>query len=39
MQSLSGAIACPHRNPVFLAHWWPAIYATDTERRQTIEES
>jgi predicted ATPase len=33
------ASACCYRNPVFLAPWWPAIYATDTERRQTIEEA
>lgn len=39
MQTLSGAIASRYRNPVFLALWWPAIHATDTERRQTIEEA
>jgi predicted ATPase len=33
------ASACCYRNPIFLAPWWPAIYATDTERRQTIEEA
>lgn len=31
--------ACHYRNPVFLTPWWPAIYTTDTERRQTIEEA
>jgi predicted ATPase len=33
------AAACRYRNPVFLAPYWPAIYTTDTERRQTIEEA
>lgn len=33
------ANACRYRNPVFLAPYWPAIYTTDTERRQTIEEA
>lgn len=33
------ASACRYRNPVFLAPWWPAIYTTDTERRQSIEEA
>jgi predicted ATPase len=30
---------CRYRNPVFLAPWWPDIYTTDTERRQTTEEA
>jgi predicted ATPase len=33
------ANACRYRNPVFLAPWWPAIYSTDSERRQSIEEA
>ena len=33
------ASACRYRNPIFLAPYWPAIYTTDTERRQTIEEA
>lgn len=33
------ARACRYRNPVFLAPWWPEIYSTDTERRQTEEEA
>ena len=33
------AAPCRYRNPVFLAPYWPAIYTTDTERRQTIEEA
>jgi predicted ATPase len=33
------AAACRYRNPVFLAPYWPAIYTTDTELRQTIEEA
>ena len=33
------AVACRYRNPVFLAPYWPAIYTTDTERRQTLEEA
>jgi len=33
------ASACRYRNPVFLAPWWPEIYTTDTERRQTAEEA
>jgi predicted ATPase len=33
------ASACHYRNPVFLAPWWPEIYTTDTERRQTAEEA
>jgi predicted ATPase len=33
------ARACLYRNPVFLAPYWPSIYTTDTERRQTIEEA
>jgi predicted ATPase len=33
------AKACTYRNPVFLAPWWPEIYATDTERRQSAEEA
>jgi predicted ATPase len=33
------ARACRYRNPVFLAPWWPEIYSTDMERRQTTEEA
>jgi predicted ATPase len=33
------ASACLYRNPVFLAPWWPEIYSTDTERRQTAGEA
>jgi predicted ATPase len=33
------ASVCLYRDPVFLAPYWPAIYTTDTERRQTIEEA
>jgi predicted ATPase len=33
------ARACRYRDPVFLAPWWPEIYSTDTERRQTQEEA
>jgi len=33
------ASACRYRNPIFLAPYWPAIYTTDTERRQTIDEA
>jgi predicted ATPase len=33
------AIRCRYRNPVFLAPWWPEIYSTDTERRQSREEA
>ena len=33
------ATACRYRNPVFLAPYWPAIYTTDTERRQSLEEA
>jgi predicted ATPase len=28
-----------YRDPVFLAPWWPEIYITDTERRQSTEEA
>jgi predicted ATPase len=28
-----------YRDPVFLAPWWPEIYTTDTERRQSREEA
>jgi predicted ATPase len=28
-----------YRDPVFLAPWWPEIYITDTERRQSREEA
>ena len=28
-----------YRDPVFLAPWWPEIYATDNERRQSREEA
>jgi predicted ATPase len=31
--------ACLYRNPVFLAPYWPGIYTTDAERRQSIEEA
>ena len=33
------ASACCYCDPVFLAPWWPEIYATDMERRQTTEEA
>jgi predicted ATPase len=33
------ARACRYRDPVFLAPWWPEIYSTDTERRQSAEEA
>jgi predicted ATPase len=33
------ARACRYRDPVFLAPWWPEIYSTDMERRQTQEEA
>lgn len=33
------AIACRYCDPIFLAPWWPEIYATDTERRQNREEA
>lgn len=33
------AAACRYRNAVFLAPYWAAIYTTDTERRQSIEEA
>ena len=33
------AMPCRYRDPVFLAPWWPEIYATDTERRQSREEA
>ncbi|HEY3988446.1 MAG TPA: AAA family ATPase [Acidobacteriaceae bacterium] len=33
------ARACRCCNPVFLAPWWPEIYSTDTERRQSTEEA
>jgi predicted ATPase len=33
------ASACLYRSPVFLAPWWPEIYSTDAERRQTAEEA
>ena len=33
------ASVCRYRDPVFLAPWWPEIYSTDTERRQTEEEA
>jgi predicted ATPase len=33
------AIECRYHDPVFLAPWWPEIYATDTERRQSREEA
>jgi predicted ATPase len=28
-----------YRDPVFIAPWWPEIYTTDTERRQSREEA
>ena len=33
------ASGCRYRDPVFLAPWWPEIYSTDMERRQTTEEA
>jgi predicted ATPase len=33
------AIPCRSRDPIFLAPWWPEIYVTDTERRQSREEA
>jgi predicted ATPase len=33
------ARTCRYRDPVFLAPWWPEIYSTDMERRQTTEEA
>jgi len=33
------AIECRYRDPVFLAPWWPEIYTTDKERRQSREEA
>ncbi len=33
------AIQCRYRDPVFLAPWWPEIYMTDEERRQSREEA
>jgi predicted ATPase len=33
------ASACVYHNPVFLAPWWPEIYTSDTERRQSREEA
>lgn len=36
---LEQANACRYRDPVFLAPWWPEIYVTDAERRQTREEA
>ena len=38
-QLLTQAHACRYRSPVFLAPWWPEIYHTDQERRQTAEEA
>jgi predicted ATPase len=28
-----------YRDPIFIAPWWPEIYETDTERRQSREEA
>ena len=36
---ITQAQACRYRNPVFLAPWWPEIYITDTERRQSELEA
>lgn len=33
------AMECRYRDPVFLAPWWPEIYATDEERRQGRKEA
>jgi predicted ATPase len=33
------AIRCRYRDPAFLAQWWPEIYMTDEERRQTREQA
>ena len=33
------AMQCRYRDPVFLAPWWPEIYATDAERRQSRDEA
>jgi predicted ATPase len=33
------AMQCRYRDPVFLAPWWPEIYTTDDERRQSREEA
>jgi predicted ATPase len=33
------AIRCRYRDPVFVAPWWPEIYTTDEERRQSREEA
>lgn len=33
------AMRCRYREPVFVAPWWPEIYMTDEERRQSREEA
>ncbi len=33
------AMRCRYRDPVFLAPWWPEIYTTDEERRQSREQA
>ena len=33
------ALRCRYSDPVFLAPWWPEIYMTDEERRQSREEA
>ena len=33
------ALQCRYSDPVFLAPWWPEIYTTDEERRQSREEA
>ena len=39
VQLYKQAMQCRYRDPVFLAPWWPEIYSTDTERRQSREEA
>jgi predicted ATPase len=33
------AMQCRYRDPVLVAPWWPEIYTTDEERRQSREEA
>ncbi len=33
------AMRCHYREPVFVAPWWPEIYTTDEERRQSRKEA
>ncbi len=35
----AAARACRYNPRVFIAPWWPAIFTTDTERKQTPEEA